>query len=1678
MGACACSGPFDLCATYATTTRKKKLGQQPQSPDPSVVRLSLQHTAIDPRDPDERWRLGSDRLMIGVYDQESIGADKAVGVGVVHLSQVKEHWGEYAWLNLYGLPNAGGDGFFAWASPAFEQLGQAWAKVSDKQKKLLENRDMVRKGELPGTVYTGRIKVRLEWRGEDEPRLLDMIPCCSADGGAGAPAAQLQAAGDESASSTQVGFRFRSLLLQAGSLQREGTYSVELSCGAERVESLKLRSDGTCVNWWNSDVCRNSGHGTELEPLDYRQLSIHDITQVPDVFISLKRGSERVGYVRLNPESLASGEDLSFEIAEWHALHRDPEGPVPEGGDPGSVLMAVSIEPIFSRGHIVDSDYDVDSALGAGRVHRKRKPTAPRRRSAMSPSRSPQRHDASELSMLDATRDSEISIQEDRRAQVEIEQQIRDKKRTLRMLCMDLERRASTQLDVTVVEAKGLKDTVMFGSAAGQYFAEVTIGTPGGVDRIRRKTLPSASPGADPIWDSNLRYDVTDAATAKLTARVLSRATGKEDRLLGSTEAVGLQQVLRDRAVDGWWPLYLDDSPRGEVFLRVSAHGEEAAPPSEAVDEVVVDKHRTKLRELEEELAHVKSRLRTAGHISASPSRHNWTPSLVGAAGAAAPVLTRYMLDVHIYQARHLPPAGADGTTNAFVRAEIGNEVRDTVTRRASLFPRWYETLHFEVDLPKAQELVRVWSPQLVLSLLHMPDSMMTSTPELLGKLNLEIDPAMAGEPAWETFTMYNQTTEESRPVSADLLLSYELTEAKSSKGRPAAATRPQQHEMTVESAEHTVSLLVIGCRGLQPTDTISTPVPELTFKIPNIDPEDDDPEYVESLAPSRVEIEDKKKAKGKEPEYEDHTDIYNPTYSRREDSEDAWTHMDDILDMDARLPAQLFAPTLVATVAGSSLGRSVTIGTATINLADFMDGGCKTAAARKERKEQREIDRALARSSELVTRRSGGASMSALQSTSRTPMPTLESYRVDDLEYGSVSRDSTASLMEERSGKIGRSDSTSEDSDDENSDADETEVASRGQGASEPPKWDWRQGRKVLRTGLETWLNETPVVSFPLYCKPAKRKDGGGTDPALQAACGVLKAALVVSPPNAPTQPQQLQEFKKVSERYFQEPKKVTVFLYVVRAMHLPSDGAGGGTTKCDARLRVRLQGQFKGSTILPSDVTQHSLKEGGLVYDDSPQVKAVDGAPASSTDDTLNPYFGQLYQVETVLPGASRLSIELYDHKDISEKVKTAGWTGEEIGATILDLEDRYFSSNWTGYCKGQHQRNKSNAHAPIETRTLRRAGFALPRGQLELWVDIFDSADVDAGRRGRLETPQYRAFRREPEPFELRVAVMEARNMHPMEGDRNDLKFSAEVFTHKGDATLQGTERKSTDTHRKTRHGSFNQWIRFKDLQLYHPVPTISPKQRQRQRLLLKAWDADTFTADDLIGSYDSAVVSASRGRNAVFDVDKLFERAMFEISKVKDPAADGKKRGRGKKGARKFGKNHVFRLPDSHALAKQKKGSTGGGGSAATKGAKAAKSCCSKCFGRGTVGRTGPEPQFVPITKQMGHSRAGSVPVPEQRGEVKIHLELLPKQLAEDGKNEPKEMDKPLRETVSWGNPLGALSFFLPFNLSADLLPCGLGSCVCYTLVGLFVLIFMWALLSELPKVLIQRAFGGE
>lgn len=59
-------------------------------------------------------------------------------------------------------------------------------------------------------------------------------------------------------------------------------------------------------------------------------------------------------------------------------------------------------------------------------------------------------------------------------------------------------------------------------------------------------------------------------------------------------------------------------------------------------------------------------------------------------------------------------------------------------------------------------------------------------------------------------------------------------------------------------------------------------------------------------------------------------------------------------------------------------------------------------------------------------------------------------------------------------------------------------------------------------------------------------------------------------------------------------------------------------------------------------------------------------------------------MFDINTTLPGASMLKIEVWDKDDLFED--------ELIGRTVIDLEDRFFSSKWTKL-----------PEKPIETRSL---------------------------------------------------------------------------------------------------------------------------------------------------------------------------------------------------------------------------------------------------------------------------------------------------------------------------------------------------------------------------------------
>ncbi|KAL3916049.1 MAG: hypothetical protein SGPRY_006983 [Prymnesium sp.] len=83
-----------------------------------------------------------------------------------------------------------------------------------------------------------------------------------------------------------------------------------------------------------------------------------------------------------------------------------------------------------------------------------------------------------------------------------------------------------------------------------------------------------------------------------------------------------------------------------------------------------------------------------------------------------------------------------------------------------------------------------------------------------------------------------------------------------------------------------------------------------------------------------------------------------------------------------------------------------------------------------------------------------------------------------------------------------------------------------------------------------------------------------------------------------------------------------------------------------------------------------------------------------------TLEPEFYAAFELTAVLPGQSRLHIEVWDYQVLSET---------QIGGTTIDLEDRLFSRKWL--------KMHEEAKLPRETRLLAKPADQSPQGAITL-------------------------------------------------------------------------------------------------------------------------------------------------------------------------------------------------------------------------------------------------------------------------------------------------------------------------------------------------------------------------
>ena len=192
---------------------------------------------------------------------------------------------------------------------------------------------------------------------------------------------------------------------------------------------------------------------------------------------------------------------------------------------------------------------------------------------------------------------------------------------------------------------------------------------------------------------------------------------------------------------------------------------------------------------------------------------------------------------------------------------------------------------------------------------------------------------------------------------------------------------------------------------------------------------------------------------------------------------------------------------------------------------------------------------------------------------------------------------------------------------------------------------------------------------------------------------------------------------------------------------------------------------------------------------------------------DDQKNCKWYKYYDITGEMPGSSNLKIEVMDYDDLL--------SDDLIGYTIIDLEDRYFNSDW------QELEEK-----PIEIRPLLNLDYQGAQGYIYLWLEIFESSLKSIKEPWQIT----------PEPiseFEVRFVVWETEDMEMM-----DIEGTSDIYII---CFLDQKNSQKTDIHYRCQDGnaSFN-WRMLLPLELPAQKPLLS----------IQVYDKDIFSSDDYI------------------------------------------------------------------------------------------------------------------------------------------------------------------------------------------------------------------------------------
>ena len=237
---------------------------------------------------------------------------------------------------------------------------------------------------------------------------------------------------------------------------------------------------------------------------------------------------------------------------------------------------------------------------------------------------------------------------------------------------------------------------------------------------------------------------------------------------------------------------------------------------------------------------------------------------------------------------------------------------------------------------------------------------------------------------------------------------------------------------------------------------------------------------------------------------------------------------------------------------------------------------------------------------------------------------------------------------------------------------------------------------------------------------------------------------------------------------------KEVIIRLYILQLRNLPNKDIG---SESDPYIKIYL-----GSTLKINEQKNH-------------------------INDTNNADWNKYYDIVTDFPGESTIKIEVWDYDPV--------FKDELIGSTSIDLEDRYYQSNW-----------RDLKYKPIEIRNLQHPDIQNSQGTISLWIEIIEQKD-------KLYLQPWQISKEPETEIEMRLIIWETENMKMM-----DTEATSDIYVN---AYVNPKTKQSTDVHYRCTNGeaSFNWRI---------VIPLLLPDKYNY--LNIQVYDKDIFSSDDYI------------------------------------------------------------------------------------------------------------------------------------------------------------------------------------------------------------------------------------